>query len=166
MIIDNINKLPIREKIVIALCFPCLLKKLWGDGLLSVSSIIFLTLIYLSFLIQNIYYEIYEIYDSKNIVLVLFLSINLFTYVLIEAIKTDSRKAKIEAILILIVLLLLANFHYLSAIFVCLTMGERCQYSFNQNFEIVLIVSSFSFLIFVVRKLFFSHSTNIGASAP
>lgn len=158
MIVDNINKLPLEKKAVAALCFPCIFKIYWKNKLLSKVSILALTLIYFIFLIQNIYYELYDTFGTENIVFVIFLSINLFTYILTEALKINTKKVYLEVFMALFILILFVNFHYLSMVFTCLTLEGICNYKFNQNFEIVLIFTSFILFLLVIQILFLSYA--------
>ena len=161
MIIDNISKLSTKKKAMISLCFPCLLYICGKNRFFSKVSILVLTLVYFNFLIQNIYYEIYDIFNSKNIVFIIFLLINLFTYVLIEALKINTKKAYFELFLMLFILLLLVNFHYLSMMFTCITLEGICDYKFNQNLEIILVFTSFILFFFIIQKIFLSHATSL-----
>lgn len=156
MIIDSIGELSIKEKIMIFLCFPCVLYKYKKYGVFSNISISFLILIYSDFLIQNTLYDMFDMFDSKNIVFATFLWMNFFTYVFAEALRVNSIKAYLEVYLTLFVLLLLANFHVLSKLYTSMVLEEIHNVVLNQKFEVGLMVSSFALILLTTKKLFFA----------
>jgi len=137
---------------VIFFCFPCSLYRCAQQGLLSNISVLILTLTYLSLLIPNI---IHDINNSQCFTLLTYLFISFFTYILTEALKINTVKAYLEALLVLVLLLPFASFYYATPIYICITLGEAyCNYEFNQNFEVVVISASFLLILFVIQKFF------------
>ncbi len=152
MIIDEISELPIKKKIAIFLCFPCILHEYEKSGVFSKTTVVFLVLVYFIFLVQNIVYDIYDVFNSKNSTFILYPFINIFTYLLVETIRSQT-KAMLEIYLALCSLLLIVNVHWLSDLIMHTMLDEDFNYEFNQGLEVILILTSLFFLLFVIKLL-------------